>query len=308
MKAICMHSHGAPSVLAYEDLPAPQLQHAGELLIRVHAASINAADGKVRQGELKTISVFPHTLGRDFSGVVLEATPGAGFAPGDEVFGVLPGGSEGSYAEQLIIHEKWVMRKPPEFSHAQAAAVGLAGLTAMVALDTLQVKEAESVFIQGGAGGVGGFAVILAHRMGTRVLASARPVNHTYLTSLGADRAIDYRQNLPADVLGTCDATLNTVGGTTEQESFTLLRSGGRAAFIGSGLEAPIPNRKDVVSLRPAVERGRPLLARLLRLLPIEEVEKIELTTLPLHKAHEAHEALDSGHIRGKIVLIPEGV
>src|SRR5690606_29451501 len=128
-----------------------------DIVVAIAAASVNAADTKVRRGNGRAPISFPYILGRDFSGVVIEAGPKADMKPGDEVFGVLPNGVEGTYAERVAVDAKWVAHKPANLTHIQAAAIGLAGMTALVSLDTLEVKQGETVFVQGGAGGVGSF-------------------------------------------------------------------------------------------------------------------------------------------------------
>ena len=125
MKAVRMHAHGGPGVLVLEDVPDP-VPAAGEVLVAIKAASVNAADWKVRSGKSPVTLVFPHILGRDFSGVVETAGHGADIAPGTEVYAVCPPGMEGGYAEKISIGAQYVARKPKNLSHVEAAAIGLA--------------------------------------------------------------------------------------------------------------------------------------------------------------------------------------
>ena len=170
----------------------------GEVVVDVHAASVNAADYKVRLGggaysgasNLK----FPYILGRDFSGMVSALGAGvADFKIGDPVFGVMDAGIEGCYAEKIKIKAAIIAKKPARLGHAEAAAMALTSLTAIWALeDTAQLKRGETILIQGGAGGVAGFAIQLAKHIGATVITTASARNHDYVRRLGADRVIDY--------------------------------------------------------------------------------------------------------------------
>lgn len=307
MKAVTMHAHGGPDVLRYETVPDPVAQEPDEVVVAIKAASVNAADSSVRIGRLAGPVSLPHILGRDFSGVVVSAGPQADLRPGEEVYGVCPHAGEGTYAEQIAISCRLLGRKPPHLSHVQAAAIGLAGLTALVSLeDTLHLQKGEKVFIQGGAGGVGSMAVQLAKHLGAFVATTARTINHDYLKSLGADQAIDYTKHDPAQVLKDFDAAFDAVGGAQcVAQSFAVLRSGGRAAFIGSGLGAPPAPRPDVVSLRPAVGRSRAAMDRISALVTAGVLHPPQIREMQLAEARQAHVLSEAGHVRGKIVLVP---
>src|SRR6266852_5097602 len=161
MKAAFIEQHGGPEVLKYGDVPDPAVG-AGEVVIDVFAASVNGADWKVRAGDYRQ-SKFPYVLGRDFSGVVSAVGEGVqNLRVGDAVFGVCEAGQEGAYAEKIAVKAAIVAKKPSGLSHVEAAALALTGLTALSAIeDTLQLKRGETILIQGGAGGVGGFAMQL---------------------------------------------------------------------------------------------------------------------------------------------------
>ena len=298
-----MHSHGGPGVLVLEDVPDP-LPAAGEVIVAIKAASVNAADWKVRGGNSPVTFVFLHILGRDFSGVVETAGPGTDVEPGIEVYAVCPTGMEGGYAEKISIGAQYVARKPKNLSHVEAAAVGLAALTALVTIeDTLKLKRGEKILIQGGAGGVAGMAIQLAHHLGAEVVTTARAGNHAYLRGLGADQVIDYTEEDPAILVRDCDAAFDTVGGACIAQSFAVLTPGGRAAFIAGGAEAPIPPREDVTALRPAVNRSRALMDRVTAYVEAGILRLPEITTMPLSAAVRAHELSEAKHVRGKLVF-----
>src|SRR4051812_31106590 len=178
MKASFFRRYGGPEVLEYGELPDPA-PAAGEVLVDVHAASVNAADWKMRAGEYGAAVGFPHVPGRDFSGVGAALGNGASdFKIGDAGWGVCEGPREGAYAEKIAIRQAIVARKPEQRSHVQCAAVALAGLTALISLEeTLELKAGETILVQGGAGGVAGFAIGLAKHLGARVITTASAKN-----------------------------------------------------------------------------------------------------------------------------------
>ena len=305
MKAVYLERQGGPEVLRYGDMPDPEAGP-GEVVVDVRAASVNAADWKVRAGgyEGGPIGSFPYILGRDFSGVVAEAGAGADLAPGEEVFGVLDTGREGAYAEKLAVKASIVARKPAGLSHIDAAAVALAGLTAKISIeDTLELRPGETILIQGGAGGVASMAVQIAKHIGARVVTTASPANHAWLRELGADEIVDYTSVDFTEAVSGVDAVFETAGGDVAARSFAVLRPGGRAAFIASGPTAPASPRADVKSLRPAVGRDRPHLERILELLAAGAIRVPETTVWPLAEAEAAHRVSEARHLRGKLVL-----
>jgi len=302
MKAAFIERHGGPEVLKYGDFPDP-VAGAGEVVIDVFAASVNGADWKVRAGDYRQ-SKFPYVLGRDFSGVISAVGEGVqDLGVGDAVFGVCEAGQEGAYAEKIAVKAAIVARKPDRLSHVDAAALALAGLTAMSAVeDTLKLQPGETILIQGGAGGVASFAIQLAKHIGARVITTASAANHDYLRKLGADDVIDYNASDFTEAVADCDAVFDTVGDVA-QRSFAVLKPGGRAAFIASGPQAPKPDRSDVTSLRPPVGRARKPLERIAALFLAGAIRAPEITLYRLSEAGDAHRVSESRHLRGKLVF-----
>lgn len=303
MKAACITANGGTDVFAYGDVADP-VAGPGEIVVDIHAASINGADWKSRQGGYGKMT-FPYILGRDFSGVVSALGDGVGdFTIGDEVFGVCSVGQEGTYCEKIAMKADIVAKKPASMSHVDAAALALIGLTALVSVeDTLQLKSGETILIQGGAGGVAGFAIQLAKHLGATVITTASARNHDYVRALGADVIIDYNKEDFTKTAPECDCVFDTVGGDGGLKAFDVLKPGGRAAFIASGQKAPEPSRSDVQSLRPAVGRDRAHLERIVELFEAGAVTTPETTLFALSDVVRAHEISEGRHLRGKLVF-----
>ena len=304
MKAAFIEQHGGPEVLRYGEMPDP-VAAPGEVVIDIVAASVNGADWKVRIGDYHQQLKFPHILGRDFSGVVSAVGDRVeDLRVGDAVFGVCEAGQEGAYAEKIAVKAAIVARKPDRLVHVDAAALALTGLTALSAVeDTLKLRAGETILIQGGAGGVAGFAIQLAKHIGARVISTTSAANHDYVRGLGADEVIDYNARDFTQVVADCDAVFDTVGGGVAQKSFAVLKPGGRAAFIASGAQAPKPDRDDVTSLRPPVGRARRHLERIAELFLAGAIRPPQIRLYRLSEAGDAHRLSESRHFRGKLVF-----
>lgn len=309
MKAVFVNRYGGLDALIYGDVADP-VPGDGEVLVDIHAASVNAADIKVREGATQNTSTpradtFPCIFGRDFSGVV--AAKGQGdidLEVGEPVFGVLWPGRDATYAEKVTERASILARKPASLSHVEAAAVALTGLTAIVSIEeTIKLTKGERILIQGGAGGVASYAIQLAKHIGAHVITTASAANHAYVRSLGADEIVDYNAVDFATVVRDVDAVFETVGGDVAARSFSVLKPGGRIAFIGSGPKAPASPRSDVQALRPAVGRDRPHLERIVALHESGVVRLPEIRVFPLAEAAEAQRISESRHFRGKLVL-----
>jgi NADPH:quinone reductase-like Zn-dependent oxidoreductase len=303
MKAAFIQKFGGPEVLQVGDLPDPTAG-SDQIVVNVAAASINAADWKVRAGEYKQAN-FPLILGRDFSGTV--SALGADVTDlkvGDEVFGVLEAGRDGTYCEKLAISAAIVGKKPAALTHVDAAAMALTGLTAICAVEeALKLKAGETILIQGGAGGVASFAIQLAKHIGARVITTASPANAAYLRALGADEVIDYNTTDFTKAVKNVDAAFDTVGGDVATHTFAVLKPGGRAAFIASGAQAPKPERSDVAALRPVVPRLRKYMDRVAELHRSGAVKVPDVTVFPLAEAAKALGISEGRHFKGKLIL-----
>jgi NADPH:quinone reductase-like Zn-dependent oxidoreductase len=307
MKAVLFTKHGGPEVLHIGEVPDP-VAGPGDVVVDIHAASVNAADYKVRLGGGNYSSSnirLPHILGRDFSGVVSAIGTGVtDLATGDAVFGVCDQGIEGAYAEKIAIKAAIIAKKPARLGHAEAAAMALTSLTALWALeDTAKLAASETILIQGGAGGVAGFAIQLAKHLGATVITTASARNHDYVRRLGADRVIDYNTQDFTTVVAGCDVVFDTVGGDVQARSYDVLKPGGRLVWIAPAPAGFQPTRKDVQTLRPGVARDRAHLERMLTLLDAGAVSPPVITRYKLSDAAEAHRVSEGRHLQGKLVL-----
>jgi len=305
MKAIRIHQYGGPEVLAQVEMQRPT-PGVNEMLIKIHAASVNPADWKIRAGYMKDFLplTFPATLGADISGTVEEVGPGAArFKRGDEVYASLGLGG-GGYAEYVVAKEEIVAKKPATLNHVQAASVPVAALTAWQALfEVAQLQAGQKVLIHAAAGGVGNFAVQFAKAKGAYVIGTASSKNQAFLGELGVDKAVDYQKTRFEDVVQEADVVLDTIGGDTQERSFKALKKGG---ILVSIVQPPSPELAAKYGVRALFYGGHPSssnLAEIAKLIDAGKVKTVIETVLPLAEARRAHELSQSGHARGKIVL-----
>jgi NADPH:quinone reductase-like Zn-dependent oxidoreductase len=228
MKAISQDELGGPEVLKLVTLPTPE-PGVSEILIRVHAASVNPIDGANRQTGA-FVGQPPFVLGWDICGAVEAVGPGVTlYAPGDVVFGMLPfPQGHGAYAEYAVGPTRVFVRKPDRLDHVQAAAIPMVGLTAWQSLvDTAGVGEGSRVLINGAAGGIGHLGVQIAKARGAHVTALASAANLDFVRSLGADEVIDYNSTDFTEVVHDQDVVLDVVGGDYPARALDVLKPGG---------------------------------------------------------------------------------
>ncbi|HEV7321606.1 MAG TPA: zinc-dependent alcohol dehydrogenase family protein [Ensifer sp.] len=240
MKAMILRSFGGPEAFELCEVPKPVPQ-AGEVLVRVHATSVNPLDYQVRRGDYPDLVPLPAITGHDVSGVVEDVGPGVtSFSVGDEVWytpQIFDG--PGSYAEYHVAAENIVGKKPAALSHLEAASLTLVGGTAFEALVVrAALRVGESILIHGGAGGVGHVAIQLAKAMGARVFTTVREANAEFVRSLGADVVIDYEKEDYVDAIlretggRGVDVVFDTIGGNTLTLSPDALAQLGRVVTI----------------------------------------------------------------------------
>ena len=223
---------------------------------------------------------------------------------GDSVFGVTDQGAEAAYAEKIAINAAIITTKPDRLSHAEATALGLTSLTALTAIeDTAHLQTGQTILIQGGAGGVAGFAVQLCKYLGARVITTASASNHPYVRNLGADQVIDYNTEDFTGIGPICDVVFDTVGGDVRAGCYGVLKPGGKLVWIAPAPEGFQPSHNDVETLRPNVIRDRAHLERMLALLDAGAVRPPPIALFKLEDAAQAHRVSEARHLRGKLVL-----
>ncbi len=297
MRAVVIHETGGPEVLSLEQVERPEPGE-GEVLIAVKAASVNPIDWKIRRG-VREIAM-PKILGNDGSGVV-EVSRAEGFVAGEEVFGIVP---SGGYAQFATAGAGTIAKKPAGLSHAQAACLPVAGMTAWQALfDQGGLQAGQRALIAGGAGGVGHLAVQLAKHAGAHTIATGSAHNREFILGLGADEYIDYTSQDVSEVAKDVDVAFDAVGGETTASLVPTLREGGVLVTIANAppeqAAAERGARAVVFSMSPKVEQ----LERLAELV-LQGTLWVEIAqTFALEDARKAHELSEAGHTRGKIVL-----
>ena len=303
-KAIRFHQYGSIDALKLEDVPYPTLGDE-QVLVRVSAASINLIEHKLASGELKDFFPlqFPWTPGGDFSGVVeIVGNEVTQFKKGDEVFGWNPGMS--SYAEMLVAPQAILLKKPQNLTHSEAASIATVAQTAWQALfEIAKMKQGQSILIHGGAGGVGTFAVQLAHQAGLKVYATASAENKEHLLSLGADEVIDYNKTPFESVAKSVDIVIDIVGGETQQRSFKIVKRGG---FLISLIQPPSQEEAQkfgITALMMRTEFNPKRLEKIAELVANGEMKTVISKTYPLSEVKEAWRHILSKHTQGKIVL-----
>jgi NADPH:quinone reductase-like Zn-dependent oxidoreductase len=313
VKAVVVSEYGGPEVLRAVEVPEP---HAGpgQIRVRVHAATVNPADVSVRVGEVDDWfdDRVPRPLrpGMDLAGVVDEVGEGADtpLSHGDSVMGMVipmdPTG--GAYAEYVVLDPRQVSRSPAGLSDVEAATLPMNGLTARRALDLLDLPAGAWVAVTGAAGAVGGFAVELAKVDGLRVVADAAPGDVDLVTGFGADEVVPRGDGFAQEVLARhadgVDAVIDTALLGSGIES--AIRTGGQLATLGRGL---VSSSGDIMVRQVAVPEYRFAADKLDQIRELAEQQRISARVAgvyPAEKAADAHRRLESGGVRGRLVLV----
>lgn len=305
MRAVYQESFGGPDVLVVGEQPDP-LRGPDTVIVRMRAAGVNPVDWKIREGSLQQAMrhVMPIVPGWDVAGVVESVGPAVhDLAAGDEVLGYVRKDvvSEGAYAELVAAFPRHLALKPPGVPFEDAAALPLAGLTALQSLDAVRLAAGETVLVHAAAGGVGHLAVQIARARGARVIGTASEGNHDFLRSLGAE-PVTYGPGLVEAVRALApdgvDAAVDYVGGEAIQQSAELTEDPTRTASnVDPGAVRAVgglycfvrPDAAELAQLAAMVDEG------VLRV----SVQQ----TFPLEQAADAMRLLEGGHVRGKLVL-----
>ena len=306
MHAIRLHARGGPEALVYEQAPDPQ-PAPGEVLIRVHAAAVTPTEltwlptWTTRTGAPRQLPVIP---GHEFSGQVQAVGLGvADLDVGDAIYGMNDWFIDGAQAELCVARATDVAPKPRTVDHLSAATIPISALTAWQGLiERARLAPDERVLVHGGAGGVGLFAVQLAHWRGARVVATASAHNLAFVGTLGADVVIDHRAQRFDDVAGDVDVVFDTVGGETLARSWGLLRPGGRMVTVAASGEHTQEQRvRDAFFI---VEPNRAQLTRVAGLIDAGVLRTVVGAEFPLADGAKAYGCKPA---RGKVVLRVSG-
>ncbi len=306
MKAVRIHAYGGPDVLTYEDAPRPTAG-AGEVLIRVHATSVNPFDCAVRAGYLSAYLplTLPLILGTDVAGIVEEVGAGVtAFRRGDSVYARGGVTRDGAYAEYAVVPASDVAAKPRSLDAIHAAALPHVSLTAWQALFGLaDLTKGQTVLIHGAGGGVGHVAVQLAKWRGAKVIGTASG-NLEFVRGLGADEVIDYSKVPFEKAVSAVDVVLDTVGGDTQQRSWGVLKPNG---ILVSTIQAPSEETAAAHGARQAYVSSSPPIGKTLTeiatLVDGGQIRPEVSAVLPLQEIRKAHKMIEGRHVRGKIVL-----
>ena len=306
IRAMRIHRFGGPDVLQADDLEISQ-PDAGQIKVRVRAASINPVDFKIRSGKYPAVKEdrLPYTLGRDVCGIVEACgAQAAKFKPGDAVFGMVGIGG-GGYAQMALLDEHASAAMPADTDHMHAAAVPLAGQTAWQGLFRHgRLEPGQAVLIHGGSGGVGHFAIQFAKVIGARVLTTVSTPNVAFAKSLGADVVIDYKTQRFEDHASGLDMVFDLIGEETRERSWPLLKKGGTLVSTLSEPSQEKAKEFGVRALRYTVESDGEELAGIAQLVASGRVRPHVQQTFSLDRARDALAAVEQGHSVGKIVLV----
>jgi NADPH:quinone reductase-like Zn-dependent oxidoreductase len=331
MRAYVLKHYGGPEGALLMDVPAPT-PRPRDILVEVRAAGLNPVDFKFRQGKLRAIlrPKLPLVLGNELAGeVIAVGSYVKRFRVGDRVFARVAKDRAGAFAEQACVDEDDAAHMPRNLDFTAAAAVPLAGLTALQALrDELRVKPGQKVFISGGAGGVGTFAIQIAKWLGAHVTTTASKRGEALVRSLGCDEVIDYTVHDISNEDGRFDAGFDLIGGKTLEQMFEIMKAGTKIVSVAA-LPEPQTAIRDLggrralslifwlisYGIRSRARRAgisyrylfmHPSGSDLALLAELIEQGKLKATvdrTYPFAKIAEALDYVESGRAKGKVVV-----
>ncbi|PFO48374.1 NADP-dependent oxidoreductase [Bacillus cereus] len=329
MKAMIIDRYGkVPMRMA--EVPTPEI-NGYEVLAEIHAASINPIDFKIRDGKVKMLLKYemPLILGNDFSGVIVKVgSQVTRFKVGDAIYARPRKNKIGTFAEYIAIHEDDIALKPKNLSFEEAASIPLVGLTSYQALhDVMHLQKGQKILIHAGSGGVGTFAIQLAKIMGATVTTTASEAGSDLVKSLGADQIINYKTEKFEEILKNYDAVFDTIGGTTLEKSFNIIKSGGNIVSVsgmpnarfgkefGSGffktllfslaskkltaLEKKHNAQYSFLFMKPSGDRLRTIA----NYIEAGKIKPVIDRVFPFEDAQKAMEYSESGRAKGKIIV-----
>jgi len=308
MKAVQINAYGGVDILQVnDDIKKPAVQNE-QVLVEVHAGSINPFDVIVREGFMqKFIPLkFPVTVGGDFAGTVIEVGEGVtGYIVGNKVFGtaITLNGSTGGFAEYASVTTGSISLMPNNLDFVKAASMPLVGSSAVQAIeDHIKLQPGQKILIHGGAGGIGSIAIQLAKSIGAYVATTASSADRDYVKSLGADKVVDYKNEDFQTLIKDYDAAFDTVGGETTTKSFSVLKKGGVLVSMKGEPDKTLAQSHEVVGIGQNTKTNTDHLNRVKELVESEKIKPQVDRVFTLNQIKEAF-AYQVGKHRGKVVL-----
>lgn len=302
MRVVRLQDYGGPDKLVLEDTAWPQ-PGPDQVLIRIKAAEVNPADWKIGGGAFRQFSAlqFPWTPGLEAAGVVEKVGPDVKtFHPGQQVFGVL----SGAYAEYALVKDSDIQPMPSGLTFEEAAAVPVGALTAWAAaINTANVRADQRVLVHGAAGGVGNYAVQLAHWKRAHVIGTASAANADFVRSLGAETVIDYNTTPFETIVHDLDAVIDTVGGDLAVRSFKVIRPDGIYVTVAGRLPEGA-GKAEGIRATGAGRAPAETLHQISKLIETKHIRPSVGRVFPLSQASQAQELSQTGHGRGRIILV----
>jgi len=330
MKAFIVDRYKGNSPLRLGEMPEPEVRD-NDVLVAIHAASLNPLDAKIRDGEFKLILPYrlPLILGNDMAGVVVRVGSRVrGFQSGDEVYARPNQDRIGTFAEVIAMDQADVALKPGNLTMEEAASIPLVGLTAwQVLIERAKLKKGQKILIHAGSGGVGTFAIQLAKHIGATVATTTSAANVDLVRSLGADVVIDYRKEDFAQILNGYDVVLNSQGKDTLEKSLKVLKPGGKLISISGPPDMAFANesglnwflrqvmcllsfgirskaRRHGISYSFVLMRANgEQLSRITSLMESGVVRPVVDRIFPFKATNDAMDYLATGRAKGKVVI-----
>ena len=304
MKAVCLFDSASKPVLIEKEIPRPK-PRPGEVVVRVYAAGVTPTElawyptSHLKNGDQRTGAVPSH----EFSGEIADIGEGvAGIAIGEEIYGMNDWFADGALAEYCVTQPDWIAPKPRRLGHAEAASVPIGALTAWQGLfERAKLQAGERVLVQGGAGGVGVFAVQLARWRGAHVTTTVSAHHVEFVKDLGANQVIDYQAAPFEKQMHDIDVVFDVVGGDTLRRSWSVLKPNGRLVTIASDNETTQDERTKAAFF--IVEPDRKQLVEIGRLLDAGELRPVVDQVVPFSRASEAYTGKVERKGRGKLVV-----
>jgi alcohol dehydrogenase len=308
MKAAQINEYGDASVVTINEVDTPEAG-SGQVLVEVHASSINPFDRAIREGYMKEMIPLnlPVTLGGDIAGkVVSVGADVTGFSEGDSVWGQanVVAGNSGAFAEFAVTKAEQVGVMPSNLDFLQAASLPLVGVSALQALtEHINLQPNQKLFIHGGGGGIGSIAIQIAKHIGAYVATTATGEQVNFVKQLGADEVIDYASEDFSSVLADYDAVFDAVGGDDFTTSYGVLKQGGIAVSMIADVDEAAASEHGVTAIRQQTHVNTERLNMLRELVEDGTVTPQVDTVLPLDQIQAAFHAKEEGTVKGKIVL-----